>query len=472
MAISFDDTGIVIDSEQQIRDKIGERAKTLLAPFSGESEVKVDDSSVIGRLNAVIAKPISQNTELLPVIMNQFDINSAQGLQLDNLLWQIHRIKRKGISQAEGTVMLFGDVSTVIANNSEVGNIKTGDTFSTNEQVILNSNDCNGVEIAIASVSGTYELNYSINGYLSQSPNVVVSVVNETTVQEVADRLVDAINSQTSGLTASRNNDNSVKVIITDQNNTGDFSTTGQMGIVRVYKPVRVTSTTYGADESQPNTITQIRTSTLGWRGVTNPFFIDSSQEVEKDEDYRYRGNMIKGFSNTSSRNSINARLNSLKGVSFLNVRSNQDGLHIVVQGGNEDEIAVAISDVVADGIMTNGDIVREVSDINGGKMQIAFSRPNTVALTISMALTIYPNFPSNGKNLIKQAIVDWFNTLQVGEDVYYSRLYEPINSVNGFSVRNLKVGKLGGTLATEDVILAFNEVATISAENIQIGGS
>lgn len=472
MAISFDDTGIVIDSEQQIRDKIGERAKTLLAPFSGESEVKVDDSSVIGRLNAVIAKPISQNTELLPVIMNQFDINSAQGLQLDNLLWQIHRIKRKGISQAEGMVMLFGDVSTVIANNSEVGNVKTGDTFSTNEQVILNSNDCNGVEIAIASVGGTYELNYSINGYLSQSPNVVISVVNETTVQEVADRLVDAINSQTSGLTASRNNDNSVKVIITDQNNTGDFSTTGQMGIVRVYKPVRVTSTTYGADESQPNTITQIRKSTLGWRGVTNPFFIDSSQEVEKDEDYRYRGNIIKGFSNTSSRNSINARLNSLKGVSFLNVRSNQDGLHIVVQGGNEDEIAVAISDVVADGIMTNGDIVREVSDINGGKMQIAFSRPNTVALTISMALTIYPNFPSNGKNLIKQAIVDWFNTLQVGEDVYYSRLYEPINSVNGFSVRNLKVGKLGGTLATEDVILAFNEVATISAENIQIGGS
>ena len=77
MAISFDDTGIVIDSEQQIRDKIGERAKTLLAPFSGESEVKVDDSSVIGRLNAVIAKPISQNAELLPVIMNQFDINSV-----------------------------------------------------------------------------------------------------------------------------------------------------------------------------------------------------------------------------------------------------------------------------------------------------------------------------------------------------------------------------------------------------------
>ena len=88
------------------------------------------------------------------------------------------------------------------------------------------------------------------------------------------------------------------------------------------------------------------------------------------------------------------------------------------------------------------------------------------------MAITISPTFPANGKNLIKQAIVDWFNSMQVGDDIYYSRLYEPINSVNGFSVRNLQVGKLNGSYGTEDIVLGHNEVATISAENIYIGGS
>jgi uncharacterized phage protein gp47/JayE len=87
------------------------------------------------------------------------------------------------------------------------------------------------------------------------------------------------------------------------------------------------------------------------------------------------------------------------------------------------------------------------------------------------MSLTVYPDFPTGGQIAIKQAIVEYFNNLSVGEDVYYSRLYEPINSVRGFSVRNLKINRLGQTLVTEDIILGFNEIATISYENIKIGG-
>lgn len=484
MTISFSDTGLVVDTQEEIRDQMAANAKINLAPFLGQTELRTDDSSVIGRQLATVARPAAQNAEILQPILDQFDLNKAQGVQLDNILWRIHRIPRKGISQSEGLVILFGDIGVFVSKGSEVANSKTGDVYSINDDITFDNNDCNGIEINITSVGGTYTINYSVNGFLSESPNIIVTAgSNDTTIQQIADRIVDAVNSQTSYLTASRNNDNSVKIIITDQNNTGDFSTTGYMSIVRSYKPVYVTSQTYQASESNAGDISVIRTSLLGWRGVSNPFVIAESQGVEKDPDYRYRGNLIKGNTNTSSRNSILARIEAVRGVSFLNIQANNtpnptssgivnNGLAITVQGGNEDDIAIAIADAIADGIETSGTITKITKDKNGGDKIVRFSRPQTVPLKISMSITIAPNFPTNGKNLIKQAIVDWFNSLKVGDDIYYSRLYEPINSISGFSVRNLQIGKLNGSYGKDDIVLGHNEVATISAENIFIGGS
>ena len=54
----------------------------------------------------------------------------------------------------------------------------------------------------------------------------------------------------------------------------------------------------------------------------------------------------------------------------------------------------------------------------------------------------------------------------------HYSRLYEPINRVRGFAVRNLEFGYKDGTLGRDDVIISYNELATINAEDILIGGS
>ena len=109
-------------------------------------------------------------------------------------------------------------------------------------------------------------------GFLSQSPSVIVETSSsDTTIRQVADRLVDAVNSQSSYLYATRNNDNSVKVVIVDQSRIGNFSVTGSINIPRSYMPVYVTSTTYDSQESKVGQVTSIKTPVLGWRGVTNP---------------------------------------------------------------------------------------------------------------------------------------------------------------------------------------------------------
>ena len=432
----------------------------------------------------MIALPIVQNAEVIPLILQSLDINQAEGQQLDNLLWNIHRIKRNGMGQANGLLMLYGTIGTTVSQGSEVGNYITGDSYATDDDVTFSHVSANGVDIEISSIDGVFKLAYTIDGKLSQSPNIVVQKgVTDTTIQQIAERLVDAIDSQSSYLTATRNNDNSVKVIIKDRNNVGNFIVTGNMTVVRSYMPVYATSTTYSSKESLANQVTLIRSSTLGWLGVTNPYYIFPSTPIESDEDYRYRAKLNLHGNPLGKYNAILFALKSVKGVTYENVQANassketgggiiNNGLAITVQGGNEDEIAVAIFNSVSDGIATSGDIVKEVKDINGFGHEVRFSRPKAKPLQITMSLVTYADYPSNGNALIKQAIVDWFNKLNVGEDIHYSRLYEPINTIRGFAVRNLKFGYKGGTLGVDDIIIRHNELATINAEDISIGGN
>ena len=479
----FDERGVIIQGIDAFRKDISDAAKQSFASKLGGKELRVDDSSMLGRIFATVSKPLVQNAEILPLILQAFDINSAEGQQLDNILWGLHRIKRKAESQATGMIMLYGNIGTFVAKGSSVGNSLTGNSYQTDSSVTFKASNANGVDIEINSVGGIYKLSYTIDGFLSQSPSVIVETSSsDTTFRQVAERIVDAVNSQSSYLYATRNNDNSIRVVIIDQSRIGNFSLTGSASIPRSYMPVYVTSTTYDSQESKVGQVTSIRTPVLGWRGVTNPYYIFPSTGVETDEEYRFRGKLLQQPS-MGKYTAILMALKSVRGVVYENVQQNtsrsetnsgitNNGLSVTVMGGNEDEIALALFNTVSEGISTVGSIVKQVKDINGFPHTVRFSRPVIKPLQISMSLITYPDFPSNGNARIKQAIVEWFNNLNVGEDIHYSRLYEPINSIEGFAVKNLKFGYKGGTLGLDDVIIQHNEIATISAEDINIGGN
>ena len=479
----FDDKGIVVQGVNDFRRDLVDAAKVAFADKLEGRELRADDSSVLGRIFAVVAKSLTENAEILPLILQSLDLNSATGQQLDNLLWNIHRIKRKPEAQSTGLVILHGDIGTYVSDGSSVSNSTTGDIYKTDSAITFSSVGANGIDIEVLDVGKRYELNYNIEGYLSQSPKIIVEAgTRDISIRNVADRLVDAVNNQSSYLSAIRNNDNTVKVYIKNEDNIGTFVVNDYLSIPRSYMPVYVTSTTYDSRESSRGQVSTIGTAKLGWRGVTNPFYIFPSKPIETDEEYRYRGKLLQQ-NNSGKYSSILSALKSVSGVVYENVQQNtsanatnsgitNNGVAVTVMGGNEDEIALAIFKSVSEGIATSGSIIKMVKDINGFEHEIRFSRPKIVPLEISMSLITYPNFPINGNAKIRQAIIEWFNNLNVGEDIHYSRLYEPINSIQGFAVKNLKFGYKGGTLSLEDIIIRHDEIATLSAEDIIIGGS
>ncbi|MBN4659177.1 hypothetical protein H4F44_25685, partial [Escherichia coli] len=91
-------------------------------------------------------------------------------------------------------------------------------------------------------------------------------------------------------------------------------------------------------------------------------------------------------------------------------------------------------------GCVTNGTVVVPIVD-GAGVVDIKFSRPEYVQVAMKIALQTDSSFPQNGKTLIQEAIVRYFETLEVGDSVIWSKVFNPINEVRGQSVNSLLIG-------------------------------
>ena len=469
MAITFDENGVNINTLSETRQEIIDQANISMSPYSEGLPLITDESSVLGRIISLTAYPAQQTYEIIPAIFNALDINSAEDMQVDNIA-KLADIYRSPASQSQGSVIVWGRIGTTIPVNSQVRNKITGDVFRTQQTTLLDQNNAIGVDVQIDNTQTTFGLSYSINGQLSTSPEITIQTnPQDDTIQKKAERVVDAINSRSSYLVASRNNDNTVRVLIKENYRSGFFNVSGGLQFYRAHKEVSILSATYSSQQAEPNTITQIDTAVLGWEGVRNTYTVFASEPTESDANLKYRVE-LKGSSNFSIINSLTYNLRTLRGVTYTNYQVTKDGIYVTVLGGNDQEIAEVLFNNL-NGVLYLGDNVATVKDMNGAEHEVRFSRPQPVSLQIQASLIVSPAFPVDGIAKIKEAIVDWFNSLDVGEDIYYSRLYEPINRVRGFSIKNLKVGRVGGSLGTDDIIIRHNEIATISADNIYIGG-
>ena len=480
MAI-FNENGLVVDTLPEIRQKLINKAQDKFSDLLQGQTLSTDDSGVIGRLIGIMSEAISDQEDLVQAMNSSLDPNQASGLALDNLVF-FNGLYRLPAVNATSFLILTGDIGTIISEAS-VKSQTTGDVFDITETANFTTSAVNGVDIEVIFDGSVkeYKLEYDINGFFSENAPVSVYSILSDTKEVLVQRISQTINSQSSYITSKVNQDLSISVYIINRTNNGTFTFTNG-NIVRSMVGVNSIARIQTGVVQEVDTLTTINSgSQIGWRAVTNPYIVPESLPVESDEDLRKRWMITKGYESYGNYQSMYTALSSVRDVSFINIQQNitsvtngsrtNQGISVVVSGGDGQKVANAIFKNLPVGTVTDGTEVYYVSDINGGQHEVRFSRPSFVPIKISMSLKALPNFPTSGKNQIKQAIVDWFNALDVGEDIYYSRLFEPINSIQGFTVKNLKVAKLnGGGLGTDDITIKYNELATISATDILIG--
>lgn len=264
------------------------------------------------------------------------------------------------------------------------------------------------------------------------------------------------------------------------------FATNADATIVAGVASVEATALLTGPIEATAGTVTVIDTPITGWDSVTNAADAVLGTNEETDAELRARRERSIARDATSIIDSIVAEVLAVPGVTALTVLENDtnatvNGIppyntYVIVRGGDDDAIGQAIFVKKTIGSPTFGTTTVQVPDSQGINHPINFSRPTERDIYVTVTLVKDSDYPSDGDDQIKQAIVDYANGILVagrgfglGDDVIYSELYTPINTVDGQYVTDLRIGFAASPTGTTNLTINFDEISVFDTANIVI---
>lgn len=475
------DNGLEWDKYGTIFSKLQTIAQTKFESLLPEDDtLSTDESSVLGRILAILSEAEADNEELVYELYSSLDPEQASGLLLDKLVG-LFGITRKQATPAIAGLILRGDIGVTVPSGSYVSNTKTGDRFTTYSDVTFSNNNATGVVISFSSVTeGTaYSLRFKQNNSENTYQPISIEALSTDTIQTLATRFSQTINAVSSVVTSFVDNDYNLHVKFINFNYTGNFSVTGLSSIIQSYMPVVSVSYTFTASTQLEGDLNVIQSTVLGWREVYNPYDSIASTDTESDSDLRTRFKYTKGFRTVGTRQAIVGALYQISGVRFVSLQENiQDrevdgrvghGISVTVLGGDDTDIGNVIAAYRPVGCYTNGNMSVTQYDENGLPYVVNFSRPEIVPIQIQLGLITDNTFPTDGVAKITDALLNYFDNLNVGQDIMWSQLLTPINTITGQSVSSIKIGVKGQALTTDNIEISYNQLASLSYEDIII---
>ncbi|MCK4883520.1 MAG: hypothetical protein KAS30_01490 [Candidatus Diapherotrites archaeon] len=240
-----------------------------------------------------------------------------------------------------------------------------------------------------------------------------------------------------------------------------------------------------GAIEAPAGTITIIGTPTRGWLSVTNVNPATAGEAVEQDAEARIRQSISTMFPSQSVFEGLVAAVAALTGVTKQRGYENDTGgtvdsitahtIALVVEGGVSQDIAEAIFNKKSVGCKTQGTTPVIVQDAEGNNNTINFYRPTDVPILVEVDADEVGTYVSDTDDLIKEAVAEYINNLDIGDDVLFTKLYTPANLPDlpqgeTFNITAIRIDTVaGGTPAEADVTIAFNELASSIVGNITV---
>lgn len=233
-----------------------------------------------------------------------------------------------------------------------------------------------------------------------------------------------------------------------------------------------------GAFNLPANSTLTIETLVLGWDTATSLAAAEVGAEEETDPELRARFYRSRARPAQNSLDGLVAALLQLAdvrqvvGLENTGSTPNTDGvpghsLNLIVDGGEEQAIAQAIFLRKPAGTGLMGQQSRTVVDGQGVNRLIRFDRPAMVDCKAFVQLRRDAEFTAIDVAAIKTQLSQL--DFRIGQDVQLSRLYSPINTVQGFWVEQLKIGRRGGALAADNIVIGVRERARFAQADIEV---
>lgn len=441
-------------------------------------QVDTSSSSALGRLVALVSPSLADLWEVAQADYQAFDPNSATGIALDNLV-ALGGITRQEQTYSTAQVIISGDNGTLVSSGLTVGSSIDSSQWTILSPVALSPSQAVGVTVTPVAVSNTTLYSITYTSITTANTINFTSDASATAAEIVAGLNAVIIASHPSLISSIEGT--SLKITRVDEFSAVTFSVTANLGITKVQKLGEVRSSVVGEINAEAGTLTVILTPQLGWDSVTNPQAASLGRNLETDEELRLRFRETKFERASNILEALYSALINLEGVEEVRIYENDtdvvDAFGVpahsfmpIVLGGVSIDIANTIWENKPMGIRSYGDTVVVIYDTQGFSHNIGFERPDPLPVYITINLTTDSEFPGTGVDDIKSALIAYFDSnLGIGDDVIWSRLFTPINTVKGHEIDSLFIGTSPTPSGAGSVSVAFDMIASLSSDNIQV---
>lgn len=243
-----------------------------------------------------------------------------------------------------------------------------------------------------------------------------------------------------------------------------------------------------GAVVALTGEINKIVTPTYGWSTVNNLDAANVGQPVETTPALKARRKIAVATPSQTPLESLSAGINNLLGVTDFQVYENDtkvtdsrgfpgNSITAVVQGGVDEEIAKTISKLKNMGVLSYGDVTIPVTNEYGSTLNISFFRPELVPTYVTVNITPLSGYTTEVGDQIKQAIIDYYSNMKIGDNLYNSQLWEAALSVSPdvrpyFAInpaKGITVGLESGSQSNQNLTATFKQKFTLDSDNITI---
>ena len=251
---------------------------------------------------------------------------------------------------------------------------------------------------------------------------------------------------------------------------------------------VTITSQKPGYDSASIGSISTIVNPQLGWQSFSNTTVANSGVPVEPDSSLKNRQSISTSLPAVTVLDGILASVANIVSVTRYSGYDNSTpttdsngvpghALAMVVQGGAAADIGTAIALKLMPGAVTYGSANYVYYDQNGQPTTINWSTLISDNIYISATIRAIPNsgYVSTTLTAVQTALVNFINSLPIGETVYYEQCVAIAALVGTplfgtFRVINLYINNIpiSGT-PISDIPILFNHAAASVAANVSV---
>ena len=399
--------------------------------------------------------------------------DTAEGVYLDYLAGLIG-ISRLPASGSTGFLLFEGRQNATVQSFFPVSDTQ-GRNVLTQEDLTLNRSVCYNSRFSVNTVVDGLDYTVVVEG------DTYTHTADEfDTAETIIDALVLAIGVQTN-YTGTKDSDLNLLVTYNTPNNILTTTNSSTLDLVAVGALVTGTAADVGTLDFPANTITRLVGINLNIDSVTNPFDFIEGRFRESDEDLRDRMEAREQATGTATKPSIETSIAQVDGVTSVLLIEN-DTMNTVggippkayetfVVGGSDADIGKVVWETKPAAIETHGTETVIVIDQNGDTQAVKFSRKvqRYAHMRVDYSIdtdTSAPAFPADGEDQMKQAVVDYGDSLLSGEDYIPSKFYGPLYTVPGVVINTIEIAvtpNAGDTPTYQSTTISIEETENLN---------